>query len=95
MGGAWLPAALPPVRSPGAHTPSPHHHACSSGAPWNASTCEWNDWNGWGEAADKVLARRGYTLAAHPFRVYLTPPGACGFIGEREWAPARVAALGW
>lgn len=30
----------------------------------------------------QVLSQRGINLAKYPFRVYLTPPGACNFVGK-------------
>ncbi|KAL4439801.1 hypothetical protein ABPG75_002802 [Micractinium tetrahymenae] len=53
----------------------------SWGIPWSMSTCEFDDFSGYADAADDVLTARGIDLTKYKFRVYLLPPGPCTFVG--------------
>lgn len=48
---------------------------------WTVNTCEFEDFNGYADAADQELTRRGVNLGAYPFKVYFLPPNACAWVG--------------
>ncbi|PRW59320.1 hypothetical protein C2E21_2437 [Chlorella sorokiniana] len=51
-------------------------------AYWNVSSCPFAHFMAWADEADRIMVQeRKIDLAAHPFRVYLTPTGSCDFIG--------------
>ncbi|PSC67339.1 hypothetical protein C2E20_8969 [Micractinium conductrix] len=55
----------------------------NSGAKWTASsTCSFDDFNGMADAADTRLRQLGINLNAFRYKVYLTPPGTCDFVGQ-------------
>ncbi|KAL4440139.1 hypothetical protein ABPG75_003140 [Micractinium tetrahymenae] len=53
----------------------------TNGVSWSFATCNFDDFNGWSDAADEVLRARGINLDLYKHRVYLLPPSACGFVG--------------
>lgn len=58
---AWSPSAThPPLLHP---TPTR-----SYGIPWNMSTCSFDDFSGYADAADAVLTARGIDLTKYKFR---------------------------
>jgi hypothetical protein len=48
---------------------------------WTFSKCDFDDFSGYADAADAVLAARGVNLGLYKYRVYLVPPSACTFVG--------------
>lgn len=70
-----------PMRAP----PSPRP-TCpptrSYGLPWSFASCGFADFIGWADAADAVLAERGFDLSQYKHRVYMLPFGApCPWAG--------------
>lgn len=55
--------------------------ATTKGRSWTFSKCEFDDFDGYADAADAVLIRRGINLNKYRHRVYLLPPSACDFVG--------------
>ncbi|PSC74160.1 hypothetical protein C2E20_2632 [Micractinium conductrix] len=53
----------------------------TNGVAWTFSKCDFDDFNGYADAADAALAARGIDLSRFKHRVYLIPPGQCGFVG--------------
>ncbi|PSC71116.1 hypothetical protein C2E20_5435 [Micractinium conductrix] len=53
----------------------------TNGVAWTFSKCDFDDFNGYADAADAALAARGIDLSRYKHRVYLIPPGQCGFVG--------------
>ncbi|KAL4858282.1 Autolysin [Chlorella vulgaris] len=51
----------------------------SFGVPWSFLKCDFDDFNGWADAADAQLDPD--LLAKYKHRVYLLPQGACNFVG--------------
>ncbi|KAL4430187.1 hypothetical protein ABPG77_004969 [Micractinium sp. CCAP 211/92] len=54
----------------------------TAGFNWSMSTCEGNDMDGIGSAAEAVLIARGINVSQYPHRLYLMPPGPCKFLGQ-------------
>ncbi|KAL4439954.1 hypothetical protein ABPG75_002955 [Micractinium tetrahymenae] len=52
-----------------------------NGYAYTFSKCDFDDFNGWSDAADKVLRTRGIDIDAYTYKVYLVPPSACSFVG--------------
>ncbi|KAL4857219.1 hypothetical protein ACK3TF_002516 [Chlorella vulgaris] len=48
---------------------------------WTFSKCDFDDFNGYADAADEVLKARGINMTNYEHRVYLVPPGTCPFVG--------------
>ena len=49
---------------------------------WSTQTCNFDDFNGWADAADAALVARGVDLSQYKYRVYLLPPNTqCGWVG--------------
>ncbi|PSC71071.1 hypothetical protein C2E20_5453 [Micractinium conductrix] len=53
----------------------------SNGVPWTFSKCEFEDFNGYADAAEAVLRRKGIDVDSYKYRVLLLPPGACSIVG--------------
>ncbi|KAL4452150.1 hypothetical protein ABPG75_007812 [Micractinium tetrahymenae] len=53
----------------------------TNGVAWSFETCNFNDFNGWSDAADEALRAQGVNLDAYKYKVYLLPPSACAFVG--------------
>ncbi|KAL4423979.1 hypothetical protein ABPG75_001280 [Micractinium tetrahymenae] len=51
------------------------------GVSWSFNTCNFDDFNGYADAADEALRARGIDLGQYKHKVYLIPPSACGFTG--------------
>ncbi|KAL4434126.1 hypothetical protein ABPG75_000567 [Micractinium tetrahymenae] len=51
------------------------------GNPWSFSTCEFGDFSGISDAAEEALAAQGVPIDNYRFKVFLLPPGPCGFVG--------------
>ena len=49
--------------------------------PWSFSKCDFDDFNGWADAADAQLRASGLPLDKYPYRVYMLPPATCPFVG--------------
>lgn len=64
------------------HPPS-HTHTSprSNGVAWDFTSCSFDNFNGWADAADRVLRAQGVNLDAYKYRMYLTPPGLCPWAG--------------
>ncbi|KAL4421234.1 hypothetical protein ABPG75_010525 [Micractinium tetrahymenae] len=56
-------------------------NSTNNGVNWTFSKCDFDDFNGYAEAADEALRQRGVNLDAYKHRVYLLPPSQCGFVG--------------
>lgn len=55
---------------------------CSYGIPWDFSSCSFDNFNGWADAADAALTARGVDVYRYTYRVYLLPPGPCNWPGQ-------------
>ncbi|KAL4421679.1 hypothetical protein ABPG77_001220 [Micractinium sp. CCAP 211/92] len=53
----------------------------NNGVNWTFSKCDFDDFNGYADAADEALRQKGVNLDAYKHRVYLLPPSSCGFVG--------------
>lgn len=42
--------------------------ACSNGYPWSFSKCDFDDFNGWADAADAELVKRGMDLSKWKYK---------------------------
>lgn len=74
-----------PRRQPSPPSLCPRCPCCfRDGVKWRLNRCNFDDYSAWADEADKVLARRNVDLSRLPYRVYLTPPGACDFVGEPQ-----------
>lgn len=43
-------------------------NACSNGVAWSFKTCNFEDFNGWADAADAALQARGIKLDAYKYK---------------------------
>ena len=50
------------------HTFLCHSSLCSYGVPWSMATCEFDDFNGWADAADAALKARGVDVDQYFYR---------------------------
>lgn len=44
------------------------HPPCSNGVAWSFETCNFDDFNGWSDAADEALRARGVNLDAYKYK---------------------------
>ncbi|KAL4427875.1 hypothetical protein ABPG75_001964 [Micractinium tetrahymenae] len=72
---------LTPADSMVAETVELPCNGSSYGIPWSFDSCDFDDYNGWADAADERLRAAGVDPDAYQHRVYLLPPGACTFMG--------------
>lgn len=55
--------------------------ACSNGIAWDFTNCDFDNFNGWADAANEKLRAQGVPVDSYGYRVYLVPPGVCGWAG--------------
>ncbi|PRW57195.1 hypothetical protein C2E21_4079 [Chlorella sorokiniana] len=69
----------------------------SNGVAWATNKCDFDDFNGWSDAADAALAARGIDLSQYKYRVYLLPPTTtCAWVGlGYEGCDGSFACRAW
>ncbi|KAI7843291.1 hypothetical protein COHA_003123 [Chlorella ohadii] len=53
----------------------------SSDNSWSFTSCDFDDFNGWADAANARLRAQGVPVDTYPYKVYLIPAGLCGWAG--------------
>ncbi|PRW60369.1 hypothetical protein C2E21_0705 [Chlorella sorokiniana] len=53
----------------------------ASDASWSFTSCDFDDFNGWADAANAKLRAQGVPVDSYKYKVYLIPAGLCGWAG--------------